>query len=249
MFWGHKQKFYGHQDPGERSSDSTRDWNRLAQKSLAEAWIDSVLLWGQALTTTVLLKEVTISTITPTSGQTTGKKYSPPINRNWIKDLLGIVRSSEQDQFLHSQSLPSGSSTNHLSFSNRGETEWKPQSQKTNQTDHVNHCLVLTQWNYESWCVGPSKMDRSWSRDLTKHGPQEKGVTNHFSILALRTPWIVWKSNNMTLKNELLRSVGTQWPTEKQQRSNSRRNEEAEPKQKQCPVVDVIAYGTKIRCL
>ena len=29
-----------------------------------------------------------------------------------------------------------------LSFSIRGQTEWKPQSQKTNQTDHMDHSLV-----------------------------------------------------------------------------------------------------------
>ena len=31
------------------------------------------------------------------------------------------------------------------------------------------------------------------SRDLTQCGPLEKGMANHFSILALRTPWTVWK--------------------------------------------------------
>ena len=29
-----------------------------------------------------------------------------------------------------------------LCFSIRGQTEWKPQSQKTNQTDHMEHSLV-----------------------------------------------------------------------------------------------------------
>ena len=28
---------------------------------------------------------------------------------------------------------------------------------------------------------------------LTRRGPLEKGMANHFSILALRTPWTVWK--------------------------------------------------------
>ena len=37
-------------------------------------------------------------------------------------------------------------------------------------------------------CVGPPKMDRSWWRVLTECGPLEKGIANHFSILALRTP-------------------------------------------------------------
>jgi len=36
--------------------------------------------------------------------------------------------------------------------------------------------------------VGPPKMDGSWWRVVTKYGPLEKGMANHFSILALRTP-------------------------------------------------------------
>ena len=36
-------------------------------------------------------------------------------------------------------------------------------------------------------------MDRSWWRVLTKCGPLEKGMANHFGILSLRTPWTVWK--------------------------------------------------------
>ena len=40
---------------------------------------------------------------------------------------------------------------------------------------------------------GPPKTDGSWWRGLTECGPLEKGMANHFSILALRTPWTVWK--------------------------------------------------------
>ena len=50
----------------------------------------------------------------------------------------------------------------------------------------------LTQWNYE-----PPKTDGSWWRDLTKCGPLEKGMANHFTILALRTPWTVWKGKKI----------------------------------------------------
>ena len=32
------------------------------------------------------------------------------------------------------------------------------------------------------------KKDLHWWRDLTECGPLEKGMANHFSILALRTP-------------------------------------------------------------
>ena len=47
------------------------------------------------------------------------------------------------------------------------------------------------------------------------------------------------RQKDMTLKNELPRSVGAQYATGEEWRNSSRRNEEAEPKQKQCPVVDV----------
>ena len=47
----------------------------------------------------------------------------------------------------------------------------------------------LTQWNYEPCRVGSPKMDGSWWRVLTKCGPLEKGMENHFSNHALRTPW------------------------------------------------------------
>ena len=32
---------------------------------------------------------------------------------------------------------------------------------------------------------------------LTKHGPLKKEMANHFSILALRTPWTVWKGKKI----------------------------------------------------
>ena len=41
--------------------------------------------------------------------------------------------------------------------------------------------------------IVPPKTDGSWWRILTKHGPLEKRIANHFSILALRTPWTEWK--------------------------------------------------------
>ena len=47
------------------------------------------------------------------------------------------------------------------------------------------------------------------------------------------------------LKDELPRSVGAQYATGEEWRNNSRNNEEAEPKQKQRPVVDVTGDGSK----
>ena len=54
------------------------------------------------------------------------------------------------------------------------------------------------------------------------------------------------RQKDMTLKDELHRSVGAQYATEEQWRNNSRKNEETEPKRKQCPGVDVTDDGSKV---
>ena len=56
------------------------------------------------------------------------------------------------------------------------------------------------------------------------------------------------RQKDRTLKDELLRLVGAQYATGEEWRNNSRKNEEAEPKQKQHPVVDVTGDGSKVQC-
>ena len=52
----------------------------------------------------------------------------------------------------------------------------------------------------------------------------------------------------MTLKDELPSSIGVQYTTVKKPGNSSRKNEEAEPKWKQHPVVDVPGGENKVRC-
>ena len=52
----------------------------------------------------------------------------------------------------------------------------------------------------------------------------------------------------MTLKDKLPWPVSAQHATGEEWRNNSRKNEETEPKQKQCSVVDVIGDGSKVQC-
>ena len=59
----------------------------------------------------------------------------------------------------------------------------------------------------------------------------------------------VKRQKDMTLKDELPRSVGAQYATGDQWRNNSRKNKEMEPKQKQHPVVDVTGSGVKSNAL
>ena len=52
-----------------------------------------------------------------------------------------------------------------------------------------------------------------------------------------------------TLKDKLARSVGAQYATGEEWRNKSRKNEEAEPKQKQFPAVDVTSDQSKVDTL
>ena len=56
------------------------------------------------------------------------------------------------------------------------------------------------------------------------------------------------RQKDRRVKDELPKLVGAQYATGDQWRTNSRRNEEMESKQKQCPVVDVTGDGSKVQC-
>ena len=56
------------------------------------------------------------------------------------------------------------------------------------------------------------------------------------------------RQKDMTLKDELSRLVGAQYATREEWRNNSRRNDEAEPKRKQSPGVDVSGGESQVRC-
>ena len=62
----------------------------------------------------------------------------------------------------------------------------KPYSQKTSQSNH-NRTTALSN-SMKLSPEGQPKTGGSWWRDLTECGALEKGMANHFSILALRTP-------------------------------------------------------------
>ena len=56
------------------------------------------------------------------------------------------------------------------------------------------------------------------------------------------------RQKNRALKDELPRLVGAQYATGDQWRTNSRKNEEMEPKQNQHPVADVTGDRSKVQC-
>ena len=94
--------------------------------------------------------------------------------------------------------------------------------------------------NQDTWVMVESS-DKVWSNG--------KGNGKPLQYSCLENPMNSMKrQKDRTLKDELPRSVGAQYATEDQWKTNSRKNEEMEPKQKQHPVVDVTGNGSKDQC-
>ena len=81
--------------------------------------------------------------------------------------------------------------------------------------------------------------DKMWST--------EEGSRKPLQYSCLENPMNSMKrQKDMTLKDELPRSVVGQYATGEQWRNIFRKNEETEPNQKQHPVVDVTGDGSKV---
>ena len=81
--------------------------------------------------------------------------------------------------------------------------------------------------------------DKTWSTG-EKNGKslQYSCLENHMNSMK--------RQKDRTLKDEFPMFVGAQYATGEELRNNSRKNEETEPKRKQCPVVDVTGDGSKL---
>ena len=83
------------------------------------------------------------------------------------------------------------------------------------------------------------RSDRMWSTG--------EGNGKPLQYSCLENPMKIMKrQNDRTPKEELPRSVGAQYATGDQWRSNSRKNEGMEPKQKQYPAADVTGDRSKV---
>ena len=99
---------------------------------------------------------------------------------------------------------------------------------------------MLCKATQDGWVMAEST-DKTWSTG--------EGNGKPLQYSCLENPMKTMKrQKRMTLKDELPKSVGTQYGIGDQWRNNSRKNEEPEPKQKQHPVVDVTGDGSKVRC-
>ena len=124
----------------------------------------------------------------------------------------------------------------------------KPYSQKTSQSNHTRTTALSNSMKLKNapgatqdgWVI-VERSDRMWSTG------EENGKPLQYSCL--ENPMNSMKrQKDMTLKDELPRSVGAQNATGDEWRNNSIKNERMEPKQKQYPVVDVTGDRSKVQC-
>ena len=133
-------------------------------------------------------------------------------------------RPSEQDPIFPSVSLShQKASTSLLPFSIRGQTDWNPQSQETNQlitwTTALSNSMKLwampCRTTQDGWVIVESS-DKMWSTG--------EGNGKPLQYSCLENPMKSMKrQKDRTLKDDLPRSVGAQFATGNQWRNNSRK--------------------------
>ena len=155
------------------------------------------------------------------------------------------VRKGGGEEILLIQGKRNPSKTVDVARGHQRADTLKPYSQKTSQSNHTRTTALSNSMKL-SHAHGATQDTRAWWRGLTECGPLEKGMVNHFSILALIPHESMKRQKDKTLKEELLRSVDAQYATGDQWRNNSRKNEGMEPKQKQHPAVDVTGDRSKV---
>ena len=122
----------------------------------------------------------------------------------------------------------------------------KPYSQKTSQSNHTRTTTLSNSMKLSHACeatqdrrVMVERSDRMWSTG--------EGNGKPLQYSCLENPMKTMKRrNDRILNEELPRSVGAQYATGDQWRTDSRKNEDKEPKQIQHPVVDMIGDESKL---
>ena len=198
-FGGHRQNLVHtrtQEEGAETLQEIDPDLPVTVQESLAQTWVCSSLLqgqgnWGQKYMHRMFWRRSPLSSLPPPwfGLRLNSREGHNPAHQQKIG--LKIYRAcpcpSEQDPVcprVSSSHLEASIGLLPLSF--RGLTEWKHNHRKL---------IKLITWitalsnsiKLRANHVGAPKMNGPWRRVLTKCGPLEDGMANHFSILSLKT--------------------------------------------------------------
>ena len=219
------------------------------QECPVEAWVDSGLPWGQGHWIQRSWPK-SFWRRTPYHGlascQTTGREHSPTHQQKiGLKIYLAWPCPSEQDQD-SPQPVPTIRKFPQTSYPYPSEGRQNGNYSYRELTKLITWITALSN-SVKLWAmklrratqdgrVMVESSDKMWS---TREG---NGKSLQYSYLENPMNILKWQ------KVMTLRDVGAQYVTGEEWRSNSRKNEEAEPKQKQHPVVVVSGDGSQVRC-
>ena len=91
---------------------------------------------------------------------------------------------SSREEIPHAQGKRNMSKTVDVARGHQRANTLKPYSQKTSQSNHIGTTVLSNSMKLSHATQDGQVM----VRDMTECGPLKKGIANHFSILALRTP-------------------------------------------------------------
>ena len=107
-----------------------------------------------------------------------------------------------------------------------------------NAYNHQQQWALIIHFNFSSSNIMVESSDKMWSTGEGNGKPLQHSCRKN-PMNSMK------RQKDMTLKDELPRSVGAQCATGEEWRNNSRKNEEMEPKQKQHPAVDVTVIDAR----
>ena len=149
---------------------------------------------------------------------------------------------SSREEIPHVQGKRNPSKTVGVARGHQRADTLKPYSHKTSQSNHTRTTALSNSMKLSHACgatqngrVMVERSDRMWSTGEGNSKPLQ------YSCLENSTNSMK-RQNDRILKEELPRSVGTQYATGDQWRNNSRKNEGMEPKQKQYPAAGIYFY-------
>ena len=159
---------------------------------------------------------------------------------------MAVLCWSSREEIPHAQGKTNPSKTVGVARGHQRADTLKPYSQKTSQSNHtrttalsnsikLSHARGATQDGQ----VMVERSHRMWSTGEGNGKPLQYSCPEN-PMNSMK------RQNDRILKEKLPRSVGAQYATGDQWRSNSRKNEGMEPKQKQYPVMDVTGDRSKV---
>ena len=146
---------------------------------------------------------------------------------------------SSRKEIPHVQGKRNPSKTVGVARGHQRANTLKQYSQKTSQSNHTRSTALSNSMKL-SHAHGATQDGRVMVGSSDKTWSTGEGNGKPLQYFCLENPMNSMKrQKDRKLKDELPRSVGTQYATGEEWRNTSRKNEETEPKRK-CPVVEVL---------